>query len=137
MSSFPVVPNENFKFDIENTANQPDSEDESAELQIDESWQSPSRKATFSHYNNRPDYGQYELEVTESWDDISDQNTTCSGYQNTDEEHEPLIVDSLNGETPFSVILNEPTSDDSLFQTPDKSCISRYNETGDVSTYFV
>lgn len=130
MSSSSVVQNENLKFDNGNAENQLDSGDESAELQIDESWDSPPRKESISNYEGTSDLG-----ATESWDEITDQNTTCTDNQATDEDQQ--IVDSSNsfgGETSSSAILNQPTSDDSLFQTQNEYCVLSYNET-DVSTY--
>lgn len=132
LSSSPVVQIENLKFDNGNAENQPDSEEESAELQIDESWDNPPRKETFSHYTNKPDHGQYEVEVTESWDDISDQNT-CPKNSVNDEEFKLQILDSLNN-ADANVTLNQPT-DNSLFQTLNESFKPSYSET-DVSTYF-
>lgn len=131
INSSSVVQNENFKFDNEYAESQPDSEEESAELKIDESCDSPPRKAMYSNYAYKPDYGQYEVEVTESWDDISDQYTTFCENQATDEKSELQIVDSLNGadgDTPFSVIINEPNSEDFVFQTLNESCTFSYNE---------
>lgn len=129
MDSSSVVQNENFKFDNGYADNQVDSEEESTGMRIDETCDSPPGKAPFSRYTSKPNCGQHEVEVTESWDDISGQNTTCPAT----EESELQIVDSLysaDGKKLFSVLLNQPTSDDSLFQTLNESYIPSYNETG-------
>lgn len=124
-----VVQNENMKFDDGNGENLPDSENESSKLQIDESIDCPPIKATSSHDNYDPPYGQYQLELTDSWDDISDQNNKFTQNRDTDEESEPQTLKSkrqrlstADRDTPFCGNLNQPPSY-ALFQRLDKTAI--------------